>query len=430
VKNVSELHRAELKPKQSSLKRNFSWSLAGNVIYQACQWIVVVVIAKFLSVTDVGNFALAISICAPLSAFSGLNLRTVQVTDTQNNYRFGHFLATQLSLSGLAFILLVLITVVSEYEAETAWLIVVVGVGQAIIVIREVFIAYHQKYEHMDTVGISKALNGIYSLVALGIVVWTTRHLLSGVIAMQAARLSVFLFWDLPATTRLARFNAKESPRAFLGPVFQNRIISSLIWLAMPLGVSVGLLSLTSNVPRYFIRLFLNTEALGYFTAVISLAMAGQLVAQAASISALPRLTQYYISNRGAYHRLLRKLVLFGIGIGMAGIVVVMIAGRQILTLAFTSAYARYTDLFIWAMLFGVIEYSVTFLDLGLMGMRKFKTQPIILTAGLLTVTVIGYFLIPEFGLIGAILSFIFGRLITAAIYLYIIGQDYLQYFS
>src|ERR1700680_3696421 len=49
-----------------SLRRNFAWTLAGNLIYTACQWAVLIVIVKSTTPAMVGQFALALAVTAPI----------------------------------------------------------------------------------------------------------------------------------------------------------------------------------------------------------------------------------------------------------------------------------------------------------------------------------------------------------------------------
>src|ERR1044072_4016691 len=64
-----------------SLRTNFSWTLAGNLIYSGCQWGVLIVLARLGSPEQVGQFALALAVTAPVIMLSNLQLRGVLATD-------------------------------------------------------------------------------------------------------------------------------------------------------------------------------------------------------------------------------------------------------------------------------------------------------------------------------------------------------------
>src|SRR5690606_38222971 len=71
----------------------FSWALVGNVVYAACQWAMLAVLARLGSPAMVGEFALALAVCAPIILFLNLQLRNLQATDATGQYRPGDYLA-------------------------------------------------------------------------------------------------------------------------------------------------------------------------------------------------------------------------------------------------------------------------------------------------------------------------------------------------
>src|SRR5438046_6654370 len=70
----------------ASLRRNVAWALAGNLGYSACQWGVLVCIAKLGTAADVGQFALGLALTAPIITLTSLNLRLLQATDAREDY--------------------------------------------------------------------------------------------------------------------------------------------------------------------------------------------------------------------------------------------------------------------------------------------------------------------------------------------------------
>jgi O-antigen/teichoic acid export membrane protein len=79
---------AEQYVKKASLINNFSWALAGNVVYAGCQWGMLMVLAKLGSTEMVGRFALGLAITAPVITFVKFDLRAIQATDIQGIYSF------------------------------------------------------------------------------------------------------------------------------------------------------------------------------------------------------------------------------------------------------------------------------------------------------------------------------------------------------
>ncbi|MCJ7504674.1 MAG: lipopolysaccharide biosynthesis protein, partial [Acidobacteriia bacterium] len=85
-----------------SLRQNFAWTVLGNVVYAACQWGMLVALAKLGSPSLVGQFALGLALCAPVMMLANLQLRAVQATDARNEYRFGDYLALRLATTAQA----------------------------------------------------------------------------------------------------------------------------------------------------------------------------------------------------------------------------------------------------------------------------------------------------------------------------------------
>src|SRR4051812_21940384 len=90
-----------------SLRTNFSWTLAGSVIYFGCQWAITVVLAKLGSAEMVGQFAFALAVVMPVIALTGLQLRVVQATDAKHEFAFGHYLGLRLLTVAIAVLIVV-----------------------------------------------------------------------------------------------------------------------------------------------------------------------------------------------------------------------------------------------------------------------------------------------------------------------------------
>src|SRR5207302_1077340 len=76
-----------------SLRVNFGWTLAGTVLYAACQWAMLSVLAKLTSPEEVGHFALGLAVARPIFILSDLPLRAIQATHARATVRFSDYLA-------------------------------------------------------------------------------------------------------------------------------------------------------------------------------------------------------------------------------------------------------------------------------------------------------------------------------------------------
>lgn len=415
-------HVSVMKPKKKSLRNNFGWALYGNAIFQASQWLALVVIAKMLEVSDVGDYALALAICTPITTFASLRLRQVQVTDARDENRFNHLLALQLVTSLIAMLLITGISLALDYSNEMRAIIVVTALGQCVMLIRGLYIGFNQKQERMDTVAKSQTVLSLGTVGSLLVTIWFTESLLLGVIAMQACKLLVMLTIDISTTACLICQYTDEAATDYLRPLFDRRHMMQIVWLGLPLGITGLLLTVNNQVPKYLIVQFLGREELGYFAAILALTLAGMAMTQAAAKAAMPRLSKYFVTDKRKYLRLLLQLIVLGAALGIFGMAIVVLAGRPILLLLFKPDYAEYTDLFVWSMVFGLIAYVVTFIGTGMTSMRLFMIQPLVNFLALAVCVSVGVMLIPEYGLNAAVWALIAGKITQGTIGVIVIG--------
>src|SRR5262249_58494076 len=83
----------------------------------------------------------------------------------------------------------------------------------------------------------------------------------------------------------------------------------TLTCLAFPLGVVMALISLTSNIPRYFIETYFGIRELGIFAALLYVTTAGMTLISAIGNSLTPRLAR--MSGSGDRHGFGRLVVAF-----------------------------------------------------------------------------------------------------------------------
>ena len=159
---------AESKP---VLAGNFLWTLSGNVIYAACQWLILMCFAKLGSNAQmVGQYALGLAITAPVFQFCSLQLRAVQVTDARNRYRFAEFAGMRLVTTGAGILIVVCLALWGNYRGQTGWVIVFIGLSKAFESLSDLCQGQFQKNERMDLVARSLVIKGVVSLIAVSVV--------------------------------------------------------------------------------------------------------------------------------------------------------------------------------------------------------------------------------------------------------------------
>ena len=397
-----------------SLKTNFSWTLAGNLVYAGCQWGMLMVIAKLGSPQLVGQYALGLAVTAPVIMLSNLQLRGVLATDATEEHSFGDYLALRILTTGLALLAVAGIVVAVGYQRQTALVILAVGLTKGIESISDITYGFLQHRERMDLIAHSMMLRGVSAVVALWMAVYLTGSVLIGCLGVAAAWATVLAAYDLGAAGRVTR----GCPRGSLVSGVRAQVqwqwtrLSQLALLAAPLGVVMMLLSLNVNIPRYVIQHYAGERSLGIFAAVAYVMVAGTTVVSALGQSASPRLAQHYArGDVAAFRHLMGRLVLIGAGLGAAGVLVATLFGRQILSTLFRPEYANATNVLIWMMTAAAISYVASFFGYGLTAARRFRASTDVLAVTVST-TAAALMLVPGQGLAGAAWAVVVGAVV------------------
>jgi O-antigen/teichoic acid export membrane protein len=408
--------------KPLTLRRNFSWTFAGNMVYVSCQWGMLAVIAKLGSPEMVGQFTLGLAVTAPIIMFSNLQLRSIQATDTKHEYLFGDYLGLRLIATGLATLMIFGIAWKSGYRWDTTLVVVGLGLAKAVDSISDVFNGLIQQHERMDRIAISSIIKGILSLLFVASGVYLTHSVFWGTLGLIVANLIVLVGYDIPSGALIFGGSFNNILREFklenwdlLRPDWHWGKLKQLFWLSLPLGFTMMLISLNTNIPRYFIERHLGERELGLFAAISYSMVAANMVVGALGQSASPRLAKYYAAgNSHAFRALLLKLIGIGLLVGIVGIFVVKIGGKEILTILYRPEYAQtqYLDILLLLMVSTTVSNVSSFLGYGMTAIRYFSVQlPLsILVTGISALSC--YWLIPRMGLRGAAMALLIGAVV------------------
>jgi O-antigen/teichoic acid export membrane protein len=370
-----------------------------------------IVLAKLGSPEDVGLFALGLAVTAPIFMFATLRLRDVQATDSKQEYLFGDYFALRLITTVLAVLAVIGIVFVSDYQGEVALVILATAASKSVEAISDAFYGLFMQQERLDRIAKSMIIKGPLSLLGLGAGFYLTGSVFWGVVGLTVARAIMTLAYDIRnATLTLnpsSNLFSHIIPKDFPGPRWNRAVLTRLAWLTLPLGFVTMLISFNGNIPRYFIEGSLGAYQLGIFAAITAFQKAAPTIVQALGRSASPRLAKYHATNNvAAFRKLTLRLAGLGVLMGVGGVLVALVAGRQILTLFYGPEYAL-TGLFVLVMIDAGLDYISTMLLFVITAARYIRIQlPLyLLTTG--TVALACFWLVPIGGLQGAAIGII-----------------------
>lgn len=395
-----------------SLRKNFSWSFAGNLVYSGCQWGMLTAIAKMGNPEMVGQFALGLAITAPIIIFAEMSLRAVQVTDAKDEYSFKSYLQLRLLTIFLALIVIAAIGFSANYRTETKWVIFIIGLAKSAEAISDIIFGLVQKYEQMDKIAKSIIIKGLSSLLITTVTLYLTNSLFFMVIGLTLTWTLILSTYDVFIASVILRsrsnnWSREKTIKSNIQALFDFWTDRQKLWhlfiLSFPLGFVMLVVTLKTNIPRYFLEAFSGERELGIYAALAYVMVVGNTILKALGQSASPRLAKYFANNNlKKAGILLFKLMIIGFFLGLIGVIVVLVAGKEILTILYRPEYAEYVNVFFWVMIAAGIRYFGGFFGTTMTAARYFKIQVPINIVLVLVTLLTSYWLISKYGLMGA----------------------------
>ena len=344
-----------------------AWSMIGQIVYVLCQLTIVVSLARFGTVEDVGRFGLSTAITGPIFFFFSLGLRYNIATDTSSSFGFGTFLAVRLlgALGGL--LTVAAIAGLTIRDPLTLTILALFALAKAVDLHSDLTYGVFQKHGKLRWVAMSQILRGTISAV-----LFIAIMILDG--SPGLAFLTFFTVW-------LAVLLLHDLPRAFVLEGRVHRIASpkeiwSLVWNSAPLGAAGFFAHLSASTPRLVIANLIGLEALGYFTSVAYFFQAANMLIQSVTHAIIGRLAKLWgEGNSRAFWLIMLRIsaILFALAF-IAGLAAIPL-GAHVLALFFGEDYRPYGILLVLMTFALAINVPAPVLETGLMAQRRFTAQ-------------------------------------------------------
>lgn len=387
-----------------SLRSNVAWTTLGYAIYTFCQWLILVVVARFLGVSVVGQLGFALAICAPIATLANLGLRVGQATDARRDFGFGTYWALRTLGSAFALVLIIAVAILLDRDSDTTRIILLVGLAKLVESHCDVFYGLFQQRERMDWMARSLIIRGVLGVAALALGTALSDQLVVGLACQAGSWLLVFLLHDLRVARILTADSQFEgSPPMRFWPDWDSEKIWSLFRVSIPLGISGGLISLRQSTPRFVIEKFLGLEAVGLFTAVFYILTSVVLFINAIGHASSARLARLYAQGRtGAFKSLLVKLAAISGLVGLSLLILAALWGDYLIEFLYGSDFLAAKGVLIALMAAAGIRFAAAMFQFGIFASRQFNVHLAIQASLLASAIVFSILYTSAFGLVGA----------------------------
>ncbi|SIT73655.1 oligosaccharide flippase family protein [Edaphobacillus lindanitolerans] len=375
-----------------SIMKKMSWIFIANVISAFSKWLIIIVIAKQLSAVEVGLYSLALAVTAPISLLGNMKLRSLFITEQNNNV--GNYLRTRSITSLLS--LTIMLFVIMVFYKEYFFLMFFVGLIKILDLQSDMYYAIPHKENNLKLVAKLIIWKQVVLLLVFSISLFSVKNIL---IALFIQVIVQFMFY---------MFIEKVLMKRKYHPLYTTSInlstVKDIIKLGIPLGIVQFLFSLNANIPRYFLELFTTPVKLGIFSAIVFLLNISNTFMNSMTQVFLPKLSNLYNENQKKEFRkvLFGQLTIISIAISLLMLVIVFFFGEWILGAIYGKEYSDYKNLFILITLSVSINSISWNMDNGLMAARCIRVQPIITLISLVINIITSMWLIRKYDIMGA----------------------------
>jgi O-antigen/teichoic acid export membrane protein len=390
-----------------ALLSDFSWTLFGNGVFAACQWGIVIILAKLVTAVAMGQYSLSQAILAPTVTLAAFQLRGVIASDLKHQFTTKEYLGFRLITlaAGLvAAMLIALATVRSEMLIE---MVGIVGLIQAAELTSDTLYGFRQRRGDLVRPAFSMIMKGPVGLMALSAGIFWTHSVLAGLAGLLATRLILLISYDLRGSIEDPEEAGSRSD------YFRWERHVALFRVVFSIGMMTMLAALIAMMPRYFVEFFNGPRELGVYGAISSLISIGLMPVGALGMAAFVPLARAFSEGLPRdFLKILSALLAMSLAIGAGGVTAAYFWGTDILTLLFRREYAEYTGLFKLTMIIGAITFITASLGASLTAARIFRPQAVLLALVVVMEAIGCWALVPHMGLTGAAFGSLIGSIV------------------
>lgn len=395
---------------KANIKKNIIWNIVGTTLNAFNSLFFLIIATRINGVNDAGIFTFAFSTATLFNIIGVYSGRVYQVTD-QTDATDKDFIISKILTCSIMLLVSILFVVINSYNIYKSLIILLLCFLKMLEAFFETIYAIYQKKEHLYNVGISLTLKSVLNLISFYILDKLTGNLVFSIIMMIIMYTIISIIYDLPILKKTISQNInwqKDRVYLILKSGFSAFIISFLTLYLI-------------NSSKYIIDYLLLEK---YQTIFGILLMPATVVLLFTQFLINPFLTTITNCIQNNDYKALKRIILKFLGvITIFGGFIILMAyffGIPILELIYEIQLSSYKIGFI-VILVGAVLYGMSsILSNILIAMRHLNVQLTIYIAVSVIITIIEYFLIKKYGVIGACYSYLIMTLIIFLLFLLI----------
>lgn len=402
--------------KPNKYKTDFLWSVGGSYFYAGAQWLFLILLARSLHASDVGEFSYWISIYSPIVLFFNLKLRSVLATDSNNQYSITEYFSLRLLAMIFVYALIVVIIIVKAYDKALVVLLGALGLSKITESLSDILHGVMQKFERHDLVAISRISKGVMQIGIFLLTSTCVDGLDAAAISLMIASALSYFFID----RMLLQIGDINELREHKNVDFVNIRILAMIKLSLPLGIATASGTLLENMPKYYINNYFGSSQLGYYSMVAAVVVIGSTVVAALAQVASPRMAILFSTGKITdFNHLTSQNSLAAVIFGFVMVVLTIIFGELFLSKIYGVEYATQNYILVCLMAAFAIRAAFVFYGTAIQCMRVFDMHYKIDICMLGVMAVLLYVSINLFEFNGVLYAIVVASIFEGIVYYY-----------
>ena len=370
------------------------WNTSGSLVYLVCQWLITVLVVRLSYGYDAaGVLALGMAVSNIFSPIGYFKVRAFQVSDLNEEYSAGQYLAFRL-LSTTVALVCMMVYAAASCANDSVPAVVAYCVYSCVPIIADVYHGAAQQKNRLDVAGKDLTARGILSLAAFYVGMAVTHSLLVSLIAMTLVTGAVVLFY-LP-----------RSLKHIIGPYsldFKRAKMMALFAACLPAAVALVFAGSIPAIPRQVLGAMFGASALGAYASVASPVVVVQMGAQYIYSPLLSSFAQCYLAkDTSGFLRLFAKVFVAIIVLAAVSLIGFAWLGEWVLGLIYGDSIRAFSYLLLPLVCCTICTAFLWFLGDLLVVVRDMKGNLACFSAAFVVCAACSYPMLAVFGLNGA----------------------------
>lgn len=387
---------------KDGLGRDVRRTLTGNLAYAMGQWLLLIIIARFGSVEQVGFVTLATAIITPAFALAGLSLREARAVDIESEFLDTDYFGLRAITVAIAIVVSVAAVIWTGRGEPAAFVAIALGVllTKPPHVQATLNYGFCQRAGRFDLMQQSLVARAALGLALFAVVFIGTGSLPLAFAAQALGWLGVLMLMDIPKlraagiTTHWGTWD--KATRA--------RILRLLIWV-LPLAISTGLAVAVVSAPRIVLAEYAGFVELGLFGAIFYFLTANQLLITAVTQASVSRLARAYdAANRTRLIRTLLRVLAINSAAGALLMIAAWTVGEPVVRLMYGPEYVQ-PFLIMAVAIVGALRFLSGTARFALNAVKRFNLSLAMNLATLAVAIGVALWLVPTRGAEGAAIA-------------------------